>query len=304
MLDYMCLGSFKYEVMVTLRNALLINSMLANAAVWYGVNKADLEQLEKVDSSLLAGCLAATHTTPRVMIYLSLGCIPVRFILQSRRILFLHYILSQDKESMIYKFFMAMVADPKKGDWWLSTKHDLESLNLSYNFSQIQSFTKTQFKKIVSDAITMAAFNYLNSEKLKLSKIKHIKFDSLKMQPYLLPQSKLTQIESQFMFHAKSRMLNVAVNYPGTQGFKGCAICRAPNSQDDQRNLLSCPQLVPNQTLVEDNVTYDDLFSDDYTKQVRVMRIMMTNYNRRNQILKLRNEQKKNTTSKQVANRE
>ena len=88
-------------------------------------------------------------------------------------------------------------------------------------------------------------------------------------------------------------MLNVAANYPGRQGLKTCVVCRDPNLQDDQRNLMSCPLLSPNQTLVDDNVTYEDLFADNYTKQVRAMRLIMMSYNRRNEILKSRDEQKR-----------
>ena len=48
MMEDMCLGPYTFEVMVILRNSLLINGMLANSAAWYGLTKSDMEQLEQV----------------------------------------------------------------------------------------------------------------------------------------------------------------------------------------------------------------------------------------------------------------
>ena len=47
-------GPYFFEVLTTLRNALLINSILSNASVWYNVKQKEIEQLEKCDSILMA----------------------------------------------------------------------------------------------------------------------------------------------------------------------------------------------------------------------------------------------------------
>ena len=90
---------------------------------------------------------------------------------------------------------------------------DLKSLNLNISFDDIKTLSKQQFKVIVDEAITHAAFNYLLSQKDKLSKIKHIQYDKWDMQPYLQPQSNLTNSESQSILLSRGRMLNVRCNY-------------------------------------------------------------------------------------------
>ena len=46
-------GPFQFEVSLILRSSLLINSILLNSEVWYGISKAEVEELEIVDQALL-----------------------------------------------------------------------------------------------------------------------------------------------------------------------------------------------------------------------------------------------------------
>ena len=49
-------------------------------------------------------------STPKEMVYLELGLIPLREIIKQRRLNFLHYILTQDEATIIYiKFFKSRI---------------------------------------------------------------------------------------------------------------------------------------------------------------------------------------------------
>ena len=79
--------------------------MLFNSEAWYNVTKAELELIETVDLLLLRGILKAPKSTPKEMLYLELGLLPFREIIQKRRLTFLHYILHESKNSMISRVF-------------------------------------------------------------------------------------------------------------------------------------------------------------------------------------------------------
>ena len=98
-LDDMCFGPYQFEVASILRESLLINSILSNSEVWYNLSKTEIEQLEQIDEELLRKVLETGRSTPKVMLYLEMGCLPIRFIVKKRRIMYLHYILHQEKES-------------------------------------------------------------------------------------------------------------------------------------------------------------------------------------------------------------
>ena len=89
-------GHHKQKVAVIHRNPLRINITLYNSEVWYSTTVSEIQQLEQIDERVLRGALSVPCNTPRPLLYLELGCLPIRFIIQNRRLMFLHYILQQD----------------------------------------------------------------------------------------------------------------------------------------------------------------------------------------------------------------
>ena len=114
-IDGIPFGDFYFEVAMILRNSLLVSSMLSNSEAWYNVSKAELDLLETVDVNFLRNVLGAPKSTPVEMLYLELGCIPFRELIRKRRISFLHYILNQDQDSMLYKFLMTQLKTENRG---------------------------------------------------------------------------------------------------------------------------------------------------------------------------------------------
>ena len=96
-------GKLYYQVAVLLRNSWLVSSLLCNSEAWFNLTKSELDLLETVDVMLLRSLLNAPQSTPKEMLFLELGVLPLRFIIRQRRLNFLVYILKQDNESMISK---------------------------------------------------------------------------------------------------------------------------------------------------------------------------------------------------------
>ena len=148
----------------------------------------DIEDLETVDKILLKRIFEVPSSTPSAALYLELGCAPIRFYIQAKRLKFLQYILKLDKEDLVSKVFFSQVENPGKNDWWLTVKTDLEKFNLSHlTFDQIESTSKNKFKKIVNTAFKVADLQFLIEEKeskckSKMSKLEYI---TLELQPYL-----------------------------------------------------------------------------------------------------------------------
>ena len=67
---------------------LLVSSMLCNAEAWYNTTNEDIKILEKIDEQLLRKILKAPSKTPKEMLFLELGCVPLRLILRSKRMNF------------------------------------------------------------------------------------------------------------------------------------------------------------------------------------------------------------------------
>ena len=110
-------GSDHFEMSTLLRNSCLVSSMIFNCEAWYGVTLKQIKLLEKEDESLMRKVLAFPSKTPIHLMYLELGWQPLRFIIQSRRLNFLKYILNQQETSLVKQVFTAQKLSPQRGDW-------------------------------------------------------------------------------------------------------------------------------------------------------------------------------------------
>jgi hypothetical protein len=169
MLDDICFGKFYFEVAIILRDTLLISSLLTNAEAWYNLTLSDIRELESIDETLLRRILECPVSTPREMLYLDLGVIPIRYIIMMRRLNFLKYILLEDKNSLIHKFLKSQLSQPTFNDWGQTVVNDLQQLNSKLNISDVESMPKATFRNMVKESVTKLALNHLNSMKIKES---------------------------------------------------------------------------------------------------------------------------------------
>ena len=224
------------------------------------------------------------------MMYLELGWVPIIYLIKARCLLYLHYILNESEESMIYRFLQIQLSSPLRGDWALSVKSDLCELKLDqYSFEDIKSLSKEQFRKIVHDAIQREAYKYLIQKKNLQSKIRHIEYQSLAMQPYLKSNYVINSY-AKFHFKARSSMLNLRGNFKSQHKESNfCQSCLDETKVESQFHLYHCDTLASSE-ICEGIVPYDALFGDDLEKQLIVSRILNKRMERRDQLIKSREE--------------
>ena len=279
-LENICFGPYQFQVALVLRNALLLSSLMFNSEAWYNVTDSDITELEKVDEKLLRKVLECPESTPREMLYLELGCLPLRFILMSRRIMFLQTILQEDKSSLLHRFFKAQLNHPTKGDWCQSVKKNIEDLKLDLNFNQIEHMKKEDLQKIIKDACKISALEYLNKVKSKHSKVLHIPHSTLDMQPYLKPNH-ITIMEAKFIFSVRTRMLDVKTNFKNKYNDLKCPNCM---EEDSQSHLLSCDKIVSQSEIVTEIPKYENIFGTNLDEILKVTRILSKNFKERNKL--------------------
>ena len=185
MIEDICFGPFTFEVSLTLRESFLISSILTNSEAWLGVSDSEVEKLEQVDESLMRRFLEVGQGCPKEMLYLELGCMPIRFTIMIRRILFLHYLLNEEEESLVNRVLVAQAESPSKNDFIVGVQKDLENLEIYLGLEDIKGLSKEMLSNFVKKQAKEQALHFLNAQKLKHSKVMHIKHDELIMQDYL-----------------------------------------------------------------------------------------------------------------------
>ena len=130
-LDEGFFGAHHFKAAVLLRDSLFLNSILLNSEVWINVTNSDMRELTLIDNILMRTIWNCPRYNSLPMMFLDLGCIPLKVVVMKRRVMFLHYILQQPDESLLYKTFDAQYNDRLKGDWICQTECDLSELNIT-----------------------------------------------------------------------------------------------------------------------------------------------------------------------------
>ena len=278
-------GKYYFKVAIILRNSHLISSLLTNAEAWYSLTQADLEALESVDENLLRRVLETPLSTPKEMLYLEMGVVPIRYIIKMRRLNFLQYMLHEDNDCLVHSFLKTQLENPSNGDWGQSCKKDLEELEIQMEIDDIEKMTKNKFRNLVKKKTLEKALQHLNQVKAKHSKVLHLTHTKLEMQKYL-EENEMSIHECKFLFSLRSRMIDVKTNYREKHSDTMCPCCE--ETEDSQQHLLSCSKIESDGEIVSSVPDYQDLFGSNLSKQVNMSRILKNRFGKR----------KKHTTAK------
>ena len=131
------LGPYRISVGLKLREAMLLNGILFNSEIWYNVKEEEVQKLSSVDEYLIQSVLGVPSKPPKEALFLESGCIPVKYLLKMRRLMYLHHILRRPRNELIRKFYDAQKCKISKGDWAQMVQDDLKELNLEINAEEI-----------------------------------------------------------------------------------------------------------------------------------------------------------------------
>ena len=107
--------------------------MLFNSEVWYGIADNDVKELESIDEHLLRSLVKAHAKTPIEFLYLESGAIPIRFLISSRRLMYLRTILMKDDGELVKRMYRAQQNNPSPGDFVELLKNDFQNIEESYD---------------------------------------------------------------------------------------------------------------------------------------------------------------------------
>ena len=275
------LGYFLFDVACVLRETLLINGILYNSEVWYGVTAKQVEELENIDKLMLRKLFDTCISTPSEALYLELGLIPIRFILKGRRLMFLHYLLQLEENDMLHRFFLAQWEKPGNNDWVLTVKQDIIDLDMGLKLADIKLCSRNKFKGIVRESCCTVAFNFLIEKKKCHSKLSRLSYNKLNMQSYL-KDGVMGSHDSRLLFLFRTRMVDVGENFKNYHGRSPlCPLCK--EASDDQEHLLLCPKIHDGGTIP--NTLYSDIFTDDTTKMAAVIKPLRDALSKREALL-------------------
>ena len=136
------------------------------------------------------------------------------------------------------RFLQAQIDCSGKGDWVTMVEEDMRELEINMNIEEVKLVSKAGWKDIVLKNVQKSAFRYLTDLKSTHSKARDILHQNLQLQSYLGSSgNNLTIQEKQFIFAARTRMLDVKGNFKSSESDLSCRKCR--KGTESQEHLLS-----------------------------------------------------------------
>ena len=199
--------------------------------------------------------------------------------------MFLHHILRQGNQSLVYKFFLAQLSNPTKGDWVSDILEVREEVEFGLELEEIGAMSKQRFKSLVRNKVKLKAFQYLiekREERVSIhSKGKELRYSELSMAQYLCASDIDMSIdEKKWLYKCRIEDIDLEANRRWNNGDIQCKNCK--NTEMTQRHLLVCKYLLGKSEIVTYIPNYDDLFKEDIEEQIYISRLLKDNHNRMN----------------------
>ena len=222
-----------------------------------------MERLEKIDEDYLRKLLDAPAKTPKECLYIETGKIPIRFIIQRRRLMYWKHLVSVSQDRLISKFYKTQTNSAAKGDWVVLLEKDKKDFDINLVDDEVKQISKKKFKRYVKEKTKQVAMKYLNQLKERHSKSKNLEFYDFNCKEYLKDR-RISQEEAKLMFKLRTRMVSVRCNFKNKYGNNlNCDLCKT--NLDNQEHLLVCPVIknsIPEFKKYK-NVKYSDIFGTD-----------------------------------------
>ena len=270
-LETVVFGKYHFEVAMVLRSSLFLSSLLLNCEAWVNLSDQDIRSLEQSDEILLSKILDSAANTSNAFKYLELGIYPVRFEIMKRKLLYLQYLLQQEKTSMIHQVLKATIDNPIKNDFVQTCQKYLDYLNIDLTFEQIAKMSKWKMKKLVNEKVSKAGFRYL-LEKTTKQNISHIKYEELTLQEYLLDGNKNVKV-AKFIFKARSMTLDIKMQKKWKFSDTICVGCGVNDETGEE--IISCSGYGETSDLGGKPVLYSNYYYGTTSEMSRTARIMM-----------------------------
>ena len=131
-------GHYYFQMAILFRQSMLVNSILCNSEVLYGVSQTHIDTLESVDKYFWRKVFGAPISTPIESFFIETNTIPIRYILMGRRLMYYWNLMQKDETELVKKVYNSQKLLPVKNDWVLQLQKDLLDCNITLSEESVK----------------------------------------------------------------------------------------------------------------------------------------------------------------------
>ena len=266
-------GVYHFQMGLLFRTSQLLNGILFNTEALFSISEKQIIYLEDCDKYLLRSMFKAEMGTPVESLFIETATIPLRFVLQGRRIMYYWTILKKEETELVKRVFIAMKEFRTKGDWLTQVENDLQSCDIQLMEEEIKAMSRNKFKTLVKKKIRERSMLYLTELQAKHSKSQYL-HQGQQMQEYL-STDRLTIREKQLLFKLRSAVTPNKANFRKKyEDDLSCILCGDISSVETLHHFLTCSYLTSQPQLGSElkTIKYEDIYGK-LSDQIRAVKV-------------------------------
>ena len=181
----MIVGKHYLITMVLLYRSVYLYSILCNSQVWSHMIKKEEDILAESQMNYLKRMLKLPSSASNTGILLELGVLPIKYEIHKRKLSFLWHIASLEDSDPVKHMYHTQKEFPFEKNWGNEVSQLCKRYGIESNLASIGTLSKESWKRTVSDAVEIAAFEAMVIKNSSLSKTKDLRYDCLQGQEYL-----------------------------------------------------------------------------------------------------------------------
>ena len=133
-----------------MRETVILGGLLYAIEALSNLTNKEVNILQRSDEDYIRKILDTERSTPRALLYLETGLVPLKFKVMYRRIMFYHNIVTQKDESLIKHVVDAQKKSPTKDDWFGMVENNMKYLNLSMTSPEFKCMKRGGSQKYIT----------------------------------------------------------------------------------------------------------------------------------------------------------
>ncbi len=178
--------------------------------------------------------------------------LPVEYLIHIRQLTFLHHIVFLNDLDPVLEMFTQQQHLPFEKNWSNQIFRLLNMYKICY--SDIKTASTETWKETVKDAVQKVAFNNLVQQAQNQSKTKHLKYDKLALQSYLVQYN---HKQASTIFKIRTRSTECKQNRKDAFPNMLCRLCET--DEETQAHVVNCPSVSQSNTPVDLNCVMGDI---------------------------------------------
>ena len=147
------LGSRRLEIGLALKDAWFVNGILFNSEVWSSYAGKHIDDLEIIDHMILRAIIGVQAKVPVETFYQETSTLSIRYVISSRRMIYLKTILDKNNDEVVKQVYKAMKEKPMKSDWYHLLLSEFKKINILIDENVIETTNALAYKKNIKKSV-------------------------------------------------------------------------------------------------------------------------------------------------------